>query len=525
MLVAIGEAANPSAWERLFVSSGVFQALMLSIWTGVVATGLATWATACLLEQVFPSPAWQRTLRLMPSFLAIPHVAFALGFIALVAPTGWILRALSPWMTGFADPPTWPTTQDPWGLGLIVVLTLKEIPFLVWTAATQLQRPEVGQRLTRELLIAQSFGYDRRQAWRRVVWPQLLQRLRWPLLAVLSYSLTVVDVAIVVGPQSPPTLSVLVWGWLQDPDPLQSAAGAVGAWLLAGTVGTVALVLIWVSQTTSWHGSLSNGWRGRSRSVRLTVLSWALSGLAAMYVCVAFALLVGSISGVWRFPDLLPQDFSWEGWQSVLASSQTVKSTFWLAMFSSTAAMVWSICWLECAPARWDAVLRRWTYLPLVLPSLLWVLGVHALTLHWRLDTHASGVWLAHTLAVLPYVLIALGPAYTGFDVRHWHIAASLGHSRASYLLHIKWPLLRAALASGFAVGFAVSVAQYLPTLFVGGGRFSTVTTEAVTLASGAQRSLTSAYALLQWLMPVLAFALATWIGQPRRFQKTKTSL
>jgi putative thiamine transport system permease protein len=32
-------------------------------------------------------------------------------------------------------------------------------------------------------------------------------------------------------------------------------------------------------------------------------------------------------------------------------------------------------------------------------------------------------------------------------------------------------------------VGFAVSVAQYLPTLFVGAGRFNTVTTEAVTLA------------------------------------------
>jgi putative thiamine transport system permease protein len=56
-------------------------------------------------------------------------------------------------------------------------------------------------------------------------------------------------------------------------------------------------------------------------------------------------------------------------------------------------------------------------------------------------------------------------------------------------------------------VGFAVSVAQYLPTLFVGAGRFNTVTTEAVTLASGAQRSLTAAYAWLQWLLPALVFA------------------
>jgi putative thiamine transport system permease protein len=61
-------------------------------------------------------------------------------------------------------------------------------------------------------------------------------------------------------------------------------------------------------------------------------------------------------------------------------------------------------------------------------------------------------------------------------------------------------------------------VAQYLTTLYVGEGRFSTVTTEAVTLASGGQRSLVAAYAGLQWLIPVLGFALAAWLGKPRRF-------
>ena len=42
--------------------------------------------------------------------------------------------------------------------------------------------------------------------------------------------------------------------------------------------------------------------------------------------------------------------------------------------------------------------------------------------------------------------------------------------------------LLRPLLIA-LAVGFAVSVAQYLPTLFAGGGRFSTLTTEALSLA------------------------------------------
>jgi putative thiamine transport system permease protein len=77
---------------------------------------------------------------------------------------------------------------------------------------------------------------------------------------------------------------------------------------------------------------------------------------------------------------------------------------------------------------------------------------------------------------------------------------------------------LRGAIAAAFAVGFAVSVAQYLPTLYVGAGRFDTVTTQAVALSSGGQRSLMAAYAALQWVLPVVVFALAAWVGRARRF-------
>ena len=232
------------------------------------------------------------------------------------------------------------------------------------------------------------------------------------------------------------------------------------------------------------------------------------------------ALAVGSVSGVWPFPKLLPETLTLGAWTSVWASSRTIGTTLTLGLASATTALVWSLAWLETAPPAWDERLRGIIYLPLILPSVLWVVGVHAAALRWGMDARWSGLWLAHSLACVPYVLITLGPAYGGFDPRYRFVAASLGHGRAVFLLRVKWPLLRAALLSAFAVGFAVSVAQYLPTLFIGAGRFATVTTEAVTLASGAQRSLTSAYAWLQWLLPVLCFGLAAWAGKPRRFGK-----
>jgi len=162
--------------------------------------------------------------------------------------------------------------------------------------------------------------------------------------------------------------------------------------------------------------------------------------------------------------------------------------------------------------------LRPWLLLPLVLPSVLWVVGLYSLALQWRLEGQWLGLLMAHAVMVLPYVMLALEPAYQAIDPRQRALASSLGQGRWSYLRHIQWPLLKRALASAWAVGFAVSVAQYLPTLYVGAGRFATVTTEAVTLAAGAQRSLMSAYAVLQMLLPLLAFALAAWLGRPRQF-------
>jgi putative thiamine transport system permease protein len=97
-------------------------------------------------------------------------------------------------------------------------------------------------------------------------------------------------------------------------------------------------------------------------------------------------------------------------------------------------------------------------------------------------------------------------------------VAATLGHTRWAFVWKVQWPLLRGAIAAAFAVGFAVSVAQYLPTLYVGAGRFATVTTQAVALSSGGQRSLMAAYAALQWVLPALVFALAAWLGRARRF-------
>jgi putative thiamine transport system permease protein len=530
LLWSLGQALlaglDSAAWVALWQDSQTRPALATSLWTGLASASLATASAAWLLSRSTGTAALSRLQGRQGWQLAVPHAAFAMGLALWIAPSGWLLRALSPWATGMQAPPPWPTTQDPWGLGLIAVLALKEIPFLLWAASAELLRPDVAQRLQRELQLAASLGYSAHSAWWRIVWPQLLARLGAPLLAVLAYSLTVVDVALVIGPASPPTLAVLAWQWLQDASSLSNAKGAAAAWALAASVAASAGLAWLLLNAPLWrhlrtrgaagiqaappgpHARLAHAWLGQAAS----------SALAGIYLAVLAALLLGSLIGSWPFPAVWPSHWSSLAWHTVGDSSATLWTTLWLATASTSCALLWVVAWLEWAPARWQQHLQALAYAPLLLPGLLWAIGLHRLALAWGLDASAAGLWLAHTLACLPYVLLTSSAAYKGFDARYLQLAATLGQGRLHFLLHVKWPLLRAPLASAFAVGFAVSVAQYLPTLYVGGGRFASVTTEAVSLATGGQRSLMAAFAWLQWLLPALVFGAAAWLGRSRRF-------
>jgi len=520
---AVAAGLDGPAWSALLQDPQTGRAWAMALWTGLLSSALAmaatAWVLAATVGQLHNNTQSHRLTRLIAPLLAVPHAAFAIGLVALLAPSGWLLRLLSPWATGLDAPPPWPTTQDPWGLGLIAVLVLKEIPFLLWTALAHLQRPDVAQRLRQELLLAHTLGYGQSAAWWRVAWPQLLPRLAAPLLAVLAYSLTVVDVALVIGPTTPPTLAVLAWQWLQDANPATNARGAAAAWLLAGTVALCAAIAWALAVAPQWRIRWTRGATVTTTALR-NRLTFALApaALLGVYGLVLAALLVGSFSGPWPFPALWPQHLSTAAWRAVLGSGDALWTTLWLALASSGMALLWTVAWLELAPVRWQRRVQPWVYLPLALPAVLWVVGLHRMALAWGIDTQGTGIWLAHTLACLPYVLLALNGPYGGFDPRLQHVSASLGHGRWTFLWRVKWPLLRTALAAGFAVGFAVSVAQYLPTLYVGAGRFATVTTEAVNRAAGGQRALTAAYAWLQWLLPLLAFALAAVLGRARRF-------
>jgi putative thiamine transport system permease protein len=308
---------------------------------------------------------------------------------------------------------------------------------------------------------------------------------------------------------------VLAWQALLDGDAARQAEGAAAALLLALTLGALAGLgaLAWRALRPVWTRQASDGVRRKGGDAHAPAYALA-AAFALVYALVLGLLAAASLAGVWTFPSLVPQVASFDAWDQVASSSRTLALSAGLGVAAAGLALALVLLWLESAPARWDARAMPVVLAPLVLPPLLWLVGLYALALRLRLDGTVAGLLAVHTLVALPYVFVALAPAWRAFDPRYQTTALALGRSRAAFWWRVKAPLLAAPLAAALAVGFAVSIAPYLPTQFIGAGRQATVTTEAVTLAAGGQRSGAAAFALLQALLPALGFGLAAGVGR-----------
>lgn len=516
--LALWQGASPAAWVAIVADPQVPRALLLSVGTALVSTLGALLLTLWLVTQLHGTRAWAALVRALGPLLALPHAAFAIGLALLVMPAGVLARALAVPL-GWTSPPDWLTVNDPWGVGLVLVLVAKETPFLLWNAVALLARPELDQALRAWLASGRTLGYSDAALWWRVLWPLLLPRLAWPLLAVLAYGLTVVDLALIVGPASPPTLAMLAWQALQDGDPARNAEGAAQAVALA--VALALLVGIGAALARplrrAWHAWACNGQRHAAQPVARRAAHATATALLALYAAVALLLALSSFTGVWTFPALLPQSWTSAAWAQVAASLDTVVLSAALGAIASLGALALVLAWFEATPAGWDRRATPLVLAPLVVPPLLLMVGLYGLALPLHLDGTLPGLAWVHTLMALPYVFVALAPAWRSFDARFEHTALALGRSRAAFWWRIKLPLLAAPVAAALAVGFAVSVTQYLPTQFIGAGRLASVTTEAVTLAAGGQRHSAAAFAALQALLPLLGFALAAAVARRQR--------
>lgn len=495
--------SESEGFTALASDSRFWPSIRLTLITGLSATALVFLLTMLCLVSVHRTRLWRWVLGALPPLLAVPHAALAVGILFLIAPSGWIARLFSPWLTGWERPPIAWVVPDAAGISLVIGLVVKEFPFLLLAAFAQLPALNVDASLA----IGRTLGYSPARCWSRLILPQLYPRIRFTMLIILAFNLSVVDMALLLGPGNPPTFSVLLMTLVSDPG--ARGAASAGALVLAVGVFLAAVGLYGLEKAIGWVAQYrrSNGQRGTGLKFFRTLGQWMISVLLLFSVLGLVMLILWSLTRRWRFPDALPQQWSFEQWSGrTEVLTNPLLMTLGIAFATAILAMVAAVVWLEFERQQKVPRLNSVWFIPLLVPQVTLLFGWQSFALLVGIDGHWLTVVYSHWVYALPYVILILAIAWREYDP-HWHHAAhTLGGCYFTVLRTVHLPMLVKPLSQAAAVAVAVSVAQYLPTLLLGAGRFQTLAVDLVTSFGGVDRRVIAALALLQSALPLLAF-------------------
>ncbi|WP_417559708.1 ABC transporter permease [Marinomonas sp.] len=506
-------------WRDLFAQGEFYASLKLTLITGIAAPLLALWFALSLLAWGYQRPFFSKVEAALSPILAIPHAAIAIGLLFLLSPSGWLIRLFSPWLTGFDRPPNWITVQDPYGVSLILALVIKEMPYLLFVMLATMRSIKARESLQ----VGQTLGYSRFTLWRKVLIPQLYPIIRLPIFIVIAFSLTVVDLALVIGPNTPSTLAVTLLRWFNDPDLSMR---------LMASAGAISLMLIIVAVLAGWElahllfSKLTRAERSNGKRFGLTDnllrLGVVLGLLALLNAFVALALLpIWSLARRWRFPDALPSQWTWDNIdRATPLLIELTSNTLAIALIATLLACVISLVMLETKRRSHftdygkQHVFDWLIYVPILLPQIGFLFGLHVLLIYLNLNGDLCAIIALHLMYVLPYVYLTLKGPYLAYEEEYLLQANRLNHRPWCNYVLVKIAMLKPAIFTAFAIGFSVSIAQYLPTLIAGEGRYSTLTTEAVAQAASGDRKQVGSMAMLQAFFPIMVFWLAQFIPQ-----------
>ncbi|MCG6170992.1 ABC transporter permease subunit [Anoxybacillus sp. LAT_35] len=239
-------------------------------------------------------------------------------------------------------------------------------------------------------------------------------------------------------------------------------------------------------------------------------------------------LALKSFSFSWRYGDLYPKIWSLNGWEILLKEPR-----IWQAIQSSwlIGITVVLLNLLIAIPAgriiAFHSFRGKWFFellftLPILIPSLAVVMGLHLTMIRLGLTDHWMGVVIVHLLPSVPYTIKIFHASFERIGPHLEDQAVSLGSSKWYSFYSIYLPLLVPSIRSTVFLVFVISLSQYVLTAIIGGGNVVTIATLYFPFLSTVKESVISSFSLIFAILPLtvlLLFELLIQIFIPYRKQ------
>ena len=150
---------------------------------------------------------------------------------------------------------------------------------------------------------------------------------------------------------------------------------------------------------------------------RLRALSAVL--LIVWLILPMVPLAIWSFADAWRYPNLLPNDWSLRPWTFALSAHSHVLSS--LTLTTGIALAVTALSVLIGVPAgralglydfRGKAVVEIIILAPIIVPGIAVALGLQTVFITLGLNNTITGVTLVHLIPTLPYMVLAMASVF-----------------------------------------------------------------------------------------------------------------
>lgn len=244
----------------------------------------------------------------------------------------------------------------------------------------------------------------------------------------------------------------------------------------------------------------------RRPSMHALVLYALLIGLALPFL----PLILWSVAAAWRWPALLPEVWSLQAWEYLLAPTTRVlpalgESVLLAAGVTGAALLIGLPAGRALGQQQFPGktLVEALILLPILTPAFASAMGLHAAWIRYGLADTRLGVGLVHLIPTAPYMVRALAAAFATQGTRLEEQARTLGAAPAQVFFHVTLPRLLPAMVAGSIFVFLGSLGQYLLTLLIGGGRVQTLPVVLYPLMTSGDRSMAAAGSLIL-VMPAI---------------------
>lgn len=480
---------------------GLATSVFMTLCSAIFSTLLSLYIAFMVYSQYHLSQRLQSFEKYLAPLLSLPHLAIALGLVFLFSDGSLFFVDSGLPRKGLST--------------LILAIVIKEVPFflLIFSA--------IGRQLPIKywLIQGKALGYQDYCCWWLIVFPPILKQARLALLAATAYTLSVVDVSLLVGPNIPELFAVSVYRWQSS-----FAAGDQGLAFWANgllvLLLAVSVFMLYAHEKLAFAGCkalAALGSRFPIGVINPVFKAWLpmLGVLTAMMVVV---LVLWSLGLNWNTTHFDFTQLTTKLWQDEwLFFALPLKNSLLIGLLASLLGVALALLALELQRQKGKFWPDYYWLLAIILPQLSIVLGWQSVHIWAQGGYHSGWIVLCHLPFTFAYGYLALKGPFQTIEPGYELLAASFGYSLWQNWWQVRFRLLLPAIFTACAIAFSVSIAQYLPTLMLGAGRVTTITTEAVAIGTGSQQDLIALYALLQSLLPFMAFLVAALLA--RRFR------